>query len=165
MNTRQVIAAAALSILLCGSTFAAKVGAEAPDFTRADFVNKQLRLSDYRGKVVLLNFWATWCPPCREEMPVFSRWQRALNAKGLQVIGVSMDDDVASVKEFLTAHPVSYPVVMGDVKLAETYGGVLGLPLSYLLDTKGRIVARYQGEADLAKMEAKVSELLNQLRK
>jgi peroxiredoxin len=160
MNYRHVIAAAAISLLLCGSAFAAKIGDVAPDFTRADFANKQLKLSDYRGKLVLLNFWATWCPPCREEMPLFSKWQREHKAKGLQVIGVSMDDDAASVKEFLAEHPVTYPIVMGDVKLAEVYGGVLGLPLSYLIDTQGRIVARFQGEADLAKMEAKIKELL-----
>jgi cytochrome c biogenesis protein CcmG/thiol:disulfide interchange protein DsbE len=160
MNYRRIIAAAAFSLLLYSSAFAAKVGEVAPDFTRADFANKQLKLSDYRGKLVLLNFWATWCPPCREEMPLFSKWQREHKAKGLQVIGVSMDDDAASVKEFLAEYPVTYPVVMGDVKLAEVYGGVLGLPLSYLIDKQGRIVARYQGEADLAKMEAKIKDLL-----
>jgi peroxiredoxin len=161
MNTRQLITAITLSVLLCSSAFAAKVGEVAPDFARANFIGKQLKLSDYRGKLVLLNFWATWCPPCREEMPLFSKWQREMRAKGLQVIGVSMDDDAASVKEFLAEYPVTYPIVMGDVKLAETYGGVLGLPLSYLIDTQGRIVARYQGEADLAKMEAKIKDLLS----
>jgi peroxiredoxin len=160
MNYRNLVAAASLALFICSSAFAAKVGEVAPDFTRADFANKQLKLSDYRGKLVLLNFWATWCPPCREEMPLFSKWQREHKAKGLQVIGVSMDDDAASVKEFLAEYPVTYPVVMGDVKLAEVYGGVLGLPLSYLIDTQGRIVARYQGEADLAKMEAKIKDLL-----
>lgn len=165
MNYRNPIAAAALSLFLGGSAFAMKVGEIAPDFTRTDFANLQLTLSDHRGKVVLLNFWATWCPPCREEMPLFSSWQRELKGKGLQVIGVSMDDDAASVKEFLALHPVAYPVVMGDVKLAETYGGVLGLPLSYLIDGQGRIVARYQGETDLAKVKARIKDLLAQPRK
>jgi peroxiredoxin len=160
MTYRSLIAVAALSLLLSGSAFATKVGEVAPDFTRTDFANKQFKLSDHRGKLVLLNFWATWCPPCREEMPLFSKWQREHKGKGLQVIGVSMDDDATSVKEFLAKYPVTYPVVMGDVKLAETFGGVLGLPLSYLIDAQGRVVARYQGEADLAKMEAKIKELL-----
>lgn len=137
-----------------------KAGEMAPDFTRSDFTNQPLKLSDHRGKLVLLNFWATWCPPCREEMPLFSRWQRELGDQGLQVIGVSMDDDAESAKEFLAKYPVAYPVVMGDVKLAETFGGVLGLPLSYLIDAQGRVVARYQGETDLARMEAKIRELL-----
>jgi thiol-disulfide isomerase/thioredoxin len=165
MNYRRFIAAAALSLLLSGSAFAMKVGELAPDFTRTDFGNKQLKLSDHRGKLVLLNFWATWCPPCREEMPLFSRWQSEHQDKGLQVIGVSLDDDAALAKEFLAEYPVTYPVVMGDVKLAETFGGVLGLPLSYLIDAQGRVVARYQGEADLARMEAKIRELLAQPRK
>jgi peroxiredoxin len=94
-------------------------------------------------------------------MPTFSNWQQDWRGKGLQVIGVSMDDDVSEVKSFLVAHPVSYPIVMGDAKLAEHFGGVLGLPLSYLIDAKGRVVARFQGEADLKKMEVTVTELLS----
>lgn len=160
MNRRHLIAAATLSLLVSGPAGATGVGEIAPDFTRPDFANAQLKLSAHRGKLVLLNFWATWCPPCREEMPLFSSWQREFSDKGLQVIGVSMDDDAASAREFLAAYPVSYPVVMGDVKLAETFGGVLGLPLSYLIDAQGRVVARYQGETDLARMEAKIRELL-----
>ena len=165
MNHRSLIAVAALSILLSSPALATKVGEVAPDFTRKDFASRQLTLSDHRGKLVLLNFWATWCPPCREEMPLFSRWQREFKGKGLQVIGVSMDDDATSVTDFIAKYPVTYPIVMGDVKLAETFGGVLGLPLSYLIDAQGRVVARYQGEADLAKMEAKIKEVLAQSRK
>ena len=140
MNCRSLIAAAALSLLLSGSAFATKVGDVAPDFTRTDFANKQLTLSGHRGKLVLLNFWATLCPPCREEMPLFSRWQSELKGKGLQVIGVSMDDDATAAKEFLAKYPVTYPVVMGDVKLAETLVEYSVLPLSYLIDAQGRIV-------------------------
>lgn len=165
MNHPGPIAVAALWLLLSSPAFAMKVGELAPDFTRRDFASSQLTLSDHRGKLVLLNFWATWCPPCREEMPLFSGWQRELKGKGLQVIGVSMDDDATSVKKFIAKYPVTYPVVMGDVKLAESFGGVLGLPLSYLIDAQGRVVARYQGEADLAKMEAKIKEVLAQPRK
>jgi peroxiredoxin len=161
MSVRHWVAAAALSSLICSAAFAAKVGDTAPEFTRTDFSGKQLKLSDYRGKIVLLNFWASWCPPCRDEMPLFSKWHRESHARGLRVIGVSMDDDAASVKQFLAAHPVTYPIVMGDIKLAETYGGVLGLPLSYLIDARGRIVARYQGETELVKIEAKIKELLS----
>ncbi|HTE39801.1 MAG TPA: TlpA disulfide reductase family protein [Steroidobacteraceae bacterium] len=158
---RSRILIAALLSLLCGVSSAMKVGDVAPDFTRADLQGKQVRLADQRGKVVLLNFWATWCAPCREEMPVFSKWQKDLQAKGLKVIGVSMDDDATEVKRFLTQYPVSYPIVMGDAKFAEQFGGVLGLPLSYLIDAQGLVIARFQGEADLPKMEARVKELLS----
>jgi peroxiredoxin len=153
-----IIAAALLSM---GSVaHAMKVGDVAPDFTRADISGKQVQLSKYQGQLVLLNFWASWCAPCREEMPTFSTWQRQLGARGLQVIGISMDDDAGEVKKFLAAYPVTYPIVMGDASFAGQFGGVLGLPLSYLIDARGRVVARYQGEVDLAKMEAKVKELL-----
>mgnify|MGYP003507784765 CR=1 FL=1 len=139
---------AALAGLFSGAASAMKVGDVAPDFTRADLGGKEVQLSRHRGKLVLLNFWASWCPPCREEMA------------GLQIIGVSMDDDRSEVKRFLAQYPVSYPIVMGDARFAGQFGGVLGLPLTYLIDAQGRVVARYQGEADLPKMEAKVKELL-----
>ena len=93
-------------------------------------------------------------------MPVFSRWQKELQTKGLQVIGVSMDDDGSEVQKFLAQYPVSYPIDMGDARFAEQFGGVLELPLTYVIDAHGRVVARYQGEADLARMDAKVRELL-----
>jgi peroxiredoxin len=158
-NRFLVVAAALLSLPLTAAA-AMNVGDVAPDFARDDLSGKQIRLSDHRGKVVLLNFWAAWCAPCREEMPAFSKWQDEFRAKDFQVIGVSMDDDAAEAREFLNAHPVSYPVVAGDAKLAEHFGGVLGLPLSYLIDAQGRVVARYEGEADLPKMEARLRQLL-----
>jgi peroxiredoxin len=154
------ITAATVVVLLCGATMPAKVGDVAPDFARADLAGRQVHLADYRGKLVLLNFWATWCAPCRKEMPLFSRWQRDYGAQGLQIVGVSMDDDETLVRQLLEQRPVHYPIVMGDAKLGEQFGGVLGLPLSFLIDAQGRIVARYQGESDLARMEAKLKELL-----
>jgi peroxiredoxin len=151
----------AVSLLALGSLAnAMNVGDVAPDFTRADIGGRPIQLSKYRGRVVVLNFWASWCPPCREEMPLFSTWQRDLGASGLQVIGISMDDDAAEVKRFLAAYPVTYPIVMGDAKFAGQFGGVLGLPLSYLIDAQGKVIARYQGEADLARMETRLKEML-----
>lgn len=160
MRRWPLAVAAALLWLPSGAAFAMKVGDVAPDFTRADTGGKQVQLSKYRSRLVLLNFWASWCAPCREEMPLFSKWQREFGARGLQVIGVSMDDDPAEVKKFLAAYPVTYPIVMGDARFAEHFGGVLGLPLSYLIDAQGHVVARYQGEVELPKMEARVKELL-----
>jgi peroxiredoxin len=159
MMMRSLIIAALL-LSTGGVAYAMKVGDVAPDFTRADVSGKQVQLSKYQGRVVLLNFWASWCAPCREEMPLFSKWQREFGTSRLQVIGVSMDDDPGEVSKFLSAYPVTYPIVMGDASFAGQFGGVLGLPLSYLIDARGRVVGRYQGEVALAKMEAKVKELL-----
>jgi thiol-disulfide isomerase/thioredoxin len=161
MSRKACVAAAAALLLLPGAAAAAMgIGEVAPDLVRTDLSGKQFALTGLRGKVVLLNFWATWCAPCREEMPAFSRWQLSYGAQGLSVVGVSMDDDLESVRQMLAQRPVSYRVVMGDAILAERFGGVLGLPLSYLLDAQGRVVARYQGEANLPEMEKKLRELL-----
>jgi len=162
MNSSSPLAtAAALSLLLCATAEAMSIGDAVPDFARTGLSGSKVTLSGLRGKVVLLNFWATWCAPCREEMPAFSRWQRTYGARGLQIIGVSMDDEPGSVTQMLAQHPVSYPIVMGDAKLAASFGGVLGLPLSYLIDAQGRVVARFQGEANLPRMEATLKELLS----
>ena len=132
----------------------------APDFRRQDLHGHTLRLSDFRGKVVLLNFWATWCEPCLAEIQTFSRWQQEHGTDGLQVLGVSMDDDSAEVVAAVRKYNVAYPVVMGDEQLGNLYGGVLGLPLSYVIDSSGRIVARYQGEIRLADLEGRLLALL-----
>ena len=134
--------------------------AMAPDFTRNDLQGKQQKLSAYRGKLVLLNFWATWCEPCRAEISQFSAWQRRYAPRGLQVLGVAMDDELSAVAQVAQRQNLAYPVLMGDAQLGQLYGGVLGLPLSYLIDPQGRIVERYRGEPDLKRIEDQIKALL-----
>jgi peroxiredoxin len=141
---------------------AAVVQQAAPDFTRTDLAGHTFQLSSQRGKVVLVSFWATWCGPCLGELKTLSGWQGKFGPEGLQVVGVSMDDLPATVKAVMHRYGVRYPVVMGDDALAESYGGVLGLPLSFLVDRAGRVAARYQGEANLDAMEHKIRTLLAQ---
>ncbi len=137
----------------------------APDFTRMDLQGRALTLRSYRGKLVLLNFWATWCGPCLTEIPRFIAWQNAYGAAGLRIVGISMDDGAAPVKRAYGKLHLNYPVVMGDAELGEQFGGVLGLPLSYLIDPDGRIVGRYQGDLNLGQLESKIESLLPQERR
>jgi peroxiredoxin len=132
----------------------------APNFVRTDLEGRLLRLDQFKGRVVLLNFWATWCGPCVEEIPAFSRWQHEFGEGRLQVIGVSMDDDEGGVKRFIARHRVAYPIVMGDAKLAESFGGVYGLPQSFLIDTQGRIVYRSVGQSRIETLHSKISGLI-----
>jgi cytochrome c biogenesis protein CcmG/thiol:disulfide interchange protein DsbE len=147
--------------LLAGAAVAGSgITGPAPDFTRDGLNGKPVHLANYRGRVVLLNFWATWCAPCLDEIPAFARWQQRYGPDGLQVIGISMDDDAKPVQRFLQKSPLAYPVVIGDTALAKLYGGVLGLPLTYLIDADGKIAGRYLGEADLKAMETQIRALL-----
>lgn len=130
------------------------------DFSLTDLQGQRLALADYRGKVVLLDFWATWCAPCLEEVPHFVDLQKRLGGDGLQVIGISMDDEPKPVQEFYRTHGMNYPVALGDAKLAESYGGILGLPVAFVLDRNGHIVKKFVGATDPAKIEEEVRRVL-----
>ncbi len=136
----------------------------APDFTRQDLDGHALHLAGLRGQVVLLNFWATWCAPCQIEMPVFARWQRQYGPQGFAIVGISMDDNAADARRVVTRLRLGYPVAMGDARLGLRYGGVLGLPLTYLIDRNGVVRARFQGESDLNAIESQVQALLGEAR-
>ena len=132
----------------------------APAFTRVSLDNQRVDLAGLHGRVVLLNFWATWCAPCQVEMPRFVQWQEKYKADGLSIVGVSMDDESDPVKELMRKRTLNYPVVMGDEKFGLAYGGVLGLPVTYLIDRKGIVRARYQGGTNLDAMERVIQRLL-----
>lgn len=130
--------------------------AAAPGFSLVDLNGRQLNLSDYRGKVVLLDFWATWCAPCRTEIPQFVGLQSKYGAEGLQIIGISMDDGAKPVRKFYDEFKLNYPVVMGDEKTADAYGGVLGLPINILVGRDGRIYAKHTGLTDIHALEREI---------
>ncbi len=132
----------------------------APDFTLTSLDGKPVKLSDYRGKLVLLDFWATWCTPCRAEIPRFIDWQQKYGAQGLVVLGVSMDDSSKDAADYAREMKITYPVVMGTPQVADSYGGVLGLPVNLLISRDGRIVNKYVGATDLAAMERQITEQL-----
>jgi len=132
----------------------------APDFTLPQLEGPPLTLSSYRGKVVLLDFWATWCDPCREETPHLVDLQQRYGDRGLQIIGVSMDDGPEPVRAFYQQFHINYPVVLGNAKTGELYGGVLGLPIAFLIDRDGRIYAKHIGATDVGVFEKEVKSLL-----
>jgi cytochrome c biogenesis protein CcmG/thiol:disulfide interchange protein DsbE len=132
----------------------------APAFTRTDLDNARVSLASYRGKVVLLNFWATWCGPCLVEIPRFMEWQKQYGPRGFAVLGVSIDDGPAPVRAFARRLHVNYPIVMGDARLGGTYGDIFGVPVTFLIDRRGTIRARLNGETDLHAMDEQIRKLL-----
>lgn len=144
---------------------------QAPAFRLPDASGRSVPLSDYRGKVVLLNFWATECGGCRVEIPWFIEFDRAYKSKGFQVLGASMDivyeglkgpeEGWARVKPFVTAHKVSYPILMADDQTTKAYR-VDALPTTYLIDKRGRIAATYTGLVDKADVESNLQTLLRE---
>ncbi len=120
----------------------------APQFDLKDNLDKPQRLADYRGKPVILNFWATWCPPCREEMPSMQRAHQALSGDGIAVIAVNVGDDAETIGDFLVQVPVDFPLPMDtESRVAQSYP-LKGLPTTFVIDPQGRLVYAAEGERE-----------------
>ena len=132
----------------------------APEFSLTDLTGQKVDLAAYRGDVVLLDFWATWCEPCRREIPHFIDLQSTYRDRGLRIIGVSLDDSVEPVRAFYKDFKMNYPVAMGDAQLAERYGGIFGLPVSFVIGCDGKIRARHIGEVSGSIIEQEIQPLL-----
>jgi peroxiredoxin len=136
-------------------------GKAAPDFSLQTLDGQTLKLSDLRGKAVLLNFWATWCTPCKAEMPWFVDFQKQYGGQGLQIVGVAMDDAAKDeIQSFAKKMGVNYPVVLGKESLADQYGGVDFLPTTFYIDRSGNIQDRVFGIVDRQEAEASVKKVL-----
>jgi peroxiredoxin len=142
---------------------AEEVGAAqtAPDFTLADAKGKRLRLSDYRGKVVLLNFWATWCGPCKVEIPWFIEFQKEYQAKGFTVLGVSLDEDGWKViNPFAAEQKINYPILLGNEEVNQRYGGIEALPTTLVIGRDGKIAYLHAGLVSRREYEKEILQLL-----
>jgi len=136
-------------------------GKSAPDFTLTTLEGQPVKLSDYRGKAVLLNFWATWCGPCKVEMPWFVDLQRQYGSQGLQIIGVAMDDSGKdAIDKFAKEMGVNYLILQGKEAVGDAYGGVLGLPTTFFIDRNGRIIDSTAGLIGKGEIEENIKKAL-----
>jgi thiol-disulfide isomerase/thioredoxin len=133
---------------------------DAPPISLTDIEGKRLDLADYKGKVVVLDFWATWCGPCRIEIPGFVEMQNKYANQGFSVIGISFDDAAEPVVQFYKDFKMNYPVAVGNQRIGELYGGVLGLPTTFLIGRDGRIYAKHTGATNPSVIEDEVRQLL-----
>jgi thiol-disulfide isomerase/thioredoxin len=145
-----------------GSFSGITISKPAPDFTLESLNGQNIRLSDLRGKAVLLNFWATWCAPCKIEMPWFVELQNEYGAQGLQIVGVAMDDSSKDdIAKFAKDMGVNYPVLIGKEAVGEEYGGVPALPESFFIGRDGKVVDKIIGLKGKAEIEDAVKKALN----
>jgi thiol-disulfide isomerase/thioredoxin len=134
------------------------------NFTVQDMNGQKINLASFKGKVIVLDFWATWCPPCKAEIPGFVELQDAYGAKGLQFVGVSVDadDTPALLKTFATEFKMNYPVLVGGDRddLQDAYGPMWGIPTTYIIARDGRICRKNSGLVGKSKYEADIKDLL-----
>jgi DsbE subfamily thiol:disulfide oxidoreductase len=134
----------------------------APSWALQDADGKTIHSSDFKGKVVVLDFWATWCPPCKAEIPSFIALQKEYGKNGLAVIGVSVDEGGADVvKSFAQQSGMNYTVVLADDKTTQAFGGIDAIPTTFIIDREGRIVTKHLGFTEKDEFEKELKPLLN----
>jgi len=146
---------------IADSTPSTTGGKPAPAFTLQDLNGKNVSLADFQGKVVVLDFWATWCPPCVKEIPHFIELYEQYKDKGLAMVGISLDrEGVGVVKAFVQKYQIKYPIMMTDGKVDKAFGGITSIPTTFLIDSAGNISKKYVGYNSKAVFEADIKKLL-----
>lgn len=154
-----------LIVVLVGSTTVFAQSTKAPNFRLPEADGKIIELSKYQGKIVLVNFWATWCPPCRAEIPDFIKVYNQYKSKGFEIIGIALDEKGWSVvKPFMVKMGINYPVVLGTGEVVRAYGGIQSIPTSFLLDKQGNIAGYKVGIIEKAELEGAIEKLLRENR-
>ena len=162
---RRSISAAVLllsALPLCADSLLKEAERQrAPEFELQDAAGSTARLSEYKGKVVLINFWATWCVPCKEEIPWFIEFERKYKDQGLAVVGISLDESGWAVaRPYMEKMGMNYRVVIGDARTAYKYGKVESLPVTFLVDKQRRVAAIHFGLVSKKKVEEEIRKLL-----
>ena len=166
MGTRAEQPATGASSGKAGATGAAAVcdgkAKKAPDFTLKDYTGKPVHMADYKGKVVLVNFWATWCGPCKYEIPMFVELQQKYGARGVTFLGISIDDEAEALKPFVDEHKMNYPVLvgLGHEDVQDAYGPLMGVPVTVIVGRDGNICTRHFGLRPKDQIENNIKSLL-----
>jgi len=137
----------------------AEVSSVAPAFMLSDVNGRQVSLAQFKGKVVILDFWATWCPPCKREIPDFIKLQSEYGSKGVQIVGIALDQP-EKVRAFARDNGMNYPVLLGTDGVSAHYGGVESVPTTFIIDKAGRIVTKYEGFISKETFESQIKKLL-----
>jgi len=141
------------------STGSAEAGNPAPDFALQDVNGKDVSLADYKGNVIMVNFWATWCGPCKREIPDFVELQKTYGGKGLKIVGIALDDP-SEVNAFVKNERLNYDVLIGTDEVAMRYGNIRSIPTTFLVDREGKIVSSYVGLQPKEKWVSEIESLL-----
>jgi len=162
INSSAKILMLALTIIVCQPALAL-ANKTAPEFQfQAINTSETIHSRAYQGTVMLVNFWATWCPPCRKEIPSLIKLQNEFHDQGFTVIGISVDQDGNSgVKKFADKMGINYPVGQGSTEIAKNFGPIAGIPASFLINRKGDIVKSYPGYATHEQLKKDIEELIN----
>ena len=136
-----------------------QIGKKAPTWELVGLDGKSVSSSKYEGKIVILNFWATWCPPCREEIPDFMKLHDDYKDKDVVVLGISLDSGLGPVKRFVRTQKLNYPVLMGNGKLVDELGNFSAIPQTFIIDGEGRIHTQFQGLVKFEALEKKLKTL------
>ncbi len=154
-----------LFLLLPGLTHAVEIGQSIPDCQALSEVGSQsFNISAFRGKVVLVDFWATWCPPCAQSMPFLNNLRNELKDQGFEIVAINVDEDVEQTKRFLEVHRVDYPILMDPKGQCPAAFDVQAMPSSYFVDKTGKVRAVHQGyrDSDQAEIRRQVLQLLRE---
>jgi len=136
-------------------------GKKAPEFSLREVNGRERKLSDFKNKVVIIDFWATWCPPCREEIPHFIDLYSQYKGRGLEIIGIALDQNgERTVKEFIAKNKINYTVLLGNNEVSDLYGGIDAIPTTFILDKDANIRKKYIGYTEKRVFETDIKELL-----
>ena len=153
------------TIIIAAIVFVSAISAQskptkAPNFKLKTYDGKVISLDKFKGKVVLVNFWATWCPPCRAEIPDFLKVYKKYKSKGFEIVGIALDETGWSdVKPFMENMKINYPIVLGDQQTVMLYGGIEAIPTTFIVDKKGNIIDRHIGMLPQTILEEKLKKL------